>query len=110
MIKAPHFEESVPLLLNTLTNKNSNQPFSLEEVKFGIKQLKVNKAGGSDIILNDFFKYCHCNCIPVIVDFLNVVLNTGCVPIEWCSGIIRPVYKKKGPDNYRGITLLSCAS
>ena len=54
--KAPHFEESVPLLLNTSTNENINQPFSMEEVKFGIKQLKVNKAGGSDIILNEFLK------------------------------------------------------
>ena len=53
----------------------------------------------------NFFKYCHCDCIPVIVDFLNVVLNTGCVPTEWCSGIIRPLYKKNNgpitdPDNY----------
>ena len=114
MNNAHHLEESVPLLLNTSTNENINQPFSMEEVKFGIKQLKVNKAGGSDTILNEFFKYCHCDCIPMIVDFLNVVLNTGCVPTEWCSGIIRPLYKNKGlitdPDNYRGITLLSCTS
>ena len=37
---------------------------------------------------------------------------TGCVPYEWCLGIIYPLYKHKGsvndPDNYRGITLLSC--
>ena len=86
----------------------------MEEVKFGIKQLKDNKAGGSDIRLNDFLKYCHCDCIPVIVDFLNVVINTGCVPTEWGSGIIRPLYKTKGPitdpDYYREITLLSCTS
>ena len=50
--KAPHLEKSIPHLLNTATNENINQPFSLEEVKFGINQLKVNKAGGSDIILN----------------------------------------------------------
>ena len=52
--KVPHLEESVPHLLNTSTNENINQPFSLEEVKFGINQLNVNKAGGSDIILNKF--------------------------------------------------------
>ena len=50
----------------------------------------------------------------MIVDCLNVVLNTGCVPTKWCSGIIRPLYKNTGPitdlDNYRGITLLSCTS
>ena len=34
------------------------------------------------------------------------------MPTDWCIGIIKPIYKKKGsiddPDNYRGITLLSC--
>ena len=106
------FEESVPHLLNTSTNEKINQPFSIEEVKLGIKQLTVNKAGGSDIILNEFIKYC--DCIPMIVDFLNVVLNTGCVPTEWCLGLIRPLYKYTGritdPDNYWGIKLLSCTS
>ena len=114
MNKSTLFEESVPHLLNTSTNENINQPFSIKEVKFGIKQLMVNKAGGSDIILNEFLKYCHCDCIPMSVDLLNVVLNTGCVLTEWCLAIIRPLYKNTGPitdpDNYRGITLLSCTS
>ena len=42
----------------------------------------------------------------------NLVLLSGIVPTDWCIGIIKPIYKKKGsiddPDNYRGITLLSC--
>ena len=46
------------------------------------------------------------------VDFLNNVLITGFVPTDWCLGTIHPLYKNKGsvsdPDNYRGITLLSC--
>ena len=37
---------------------------------------------------------------------------SGVVPSVWCLGMIKPLYKKKGslddPDNYRGITLLSC--
>ena len=41
----------------------------------------------------------------------NLVLKSGVVPSDWCSGIIYPLYKNKGspsdPNNYRGITLLS---
>ena len=41
-----------------------------------------------------------------------IVLESGIVPSEWTIGLIHPLYKKKGnpndPNNYRGITLLSC--
>lgn len=41
------------------------------------------------------------------------MLRTGIIPGEWVIGVIITLYKKKGtakdPDNYRGITLLSCA-
>ena len=50
--------------------------------------------------------------LHVLVKFFNVVLDSGIVPTEWCIGIIIPIFKNKGedtnPDNYRGITLLSC--
>ena len=49
---------------------------------------------------------------PYYCRFFNIVLNTGFRPTEWCLGIIHPLFKNKGsvsdPDNYRGITLLSC--
>ena len=44
--------------------------------------------------------------------FFNLILQSGFIPDLWCKGLIMPLYKSKGsrenPDNYRGITLLSC--
>ena len=49
---------------------------------------------------------------PVYTKQFNVTLNCGSIPGDWFIGLIRPIYKGKGskedPDNYRGITLLSC--
>ena len=109
------FTGAVPQLVDTSTFPEYNvinQPFTMPEITAEIKLLKNNKACGVDNVINEFFKYCNNDCLELIVDFFNIVLNTGYVPTEWCLGIICPLYKNKGsvddPDHYRGITLLSC--
>ena len=41
-----------------------------------------------------------------------MIFETGKIPEKWAEGFIVPIYKNKGdvmdPDNYRGITILSC--
>ena len=47
----------------------------------------------------------------VYTRFFNLVLTKCILPEEWVIGLIRPIDKKrsrKDPDNYGGITLLSC--
>jgi hypothetical protein len=76
-----------------------------------IKRLKNYKACGIDNIVNTFLKHCPENVIDHVVNMFNLVLQSGIVPTEWCSGIIQPLFKKGSPDNpdkYREITLLSC--
>ena len=50
--------------------------------------------------------------LPLYTKIFNLVFDTGKIPDKWVEGYIVPIYKNKGdvmdPDNYRGITLLSC--
>ena len=50
--------------------------------------------------------------LNIFCKLFNVVFDSGIIPVTWTEGIICPIYKNKGdagnPDNYRGITILSC--
>ena len=94
------------------TNEFINNDFTSVEVKNVLSHLKNNKSAGADLILNEFLKYSNDVMCTVLTKLFNVVLNSGVVPEAWTKGIIIPIYKKKGddtdPNNYRGISLLSC--
>ena len=89
-----------------------NIDFTLQEIKFIISKLKNNKAPGLDLLRNEFLKNAPNELVEFIRKFFNFILNSGLIPDVWCKGMIMPLYKNKGdkndPDNYRGITLLSC--
>ena len=94
------------------TNTALNMEFSFDEIKTNITNLKNNKSGGLDNIINEFLKHAPTSLVSFICDMFNMILDSGIIPEIWCTGLIIPLYKKKGdiydPDNYRGITLLSC--
>ncbi|KAK6169824.1 hypothetical protein SNE40_020804 [Patella caerulea] len=91
-----------------------NVSFTEEEITKCIQKLKPNKAYGIDNILNEYIKHTEKSLIQTYVALFNLILETGTIPSEWSTGIIRPLYKNKGAradlDNYRGITILSCLS
>ena len=93
-------------------NEELNKDFTVAELKLLISKLKSNKACGIDHIRNEFLKYCPSEMLEIITLLFNIVLQRGIIPSDWCVGLIMPLYKNKGspddPDNYRGITLLSC--
>ena len=110
-----NFQLSVNFTNHTF-NKNDefNRTFSEEEVLRAVKSLKNNKSCRNDLILNKFLK-----CPEGIKDaemflynLFNTVFDTGIIQESWLEGIICPIYKNTGdagnPDNYRGITILSC--
>ena len=93
-------------------NEYLNMPITVQEIETVTKNLKNNKASGSDNIVNEHIKSSVNIMMPIYVKLFNIVFETGYVPECWTIGMIKPIYKKKGsvtdPENYRPITLLSC--
>ena len=89
-----------------------NRPFTHQEIAEAITKLKNNKAGGSDQIINKFLKHSQNEFVQYYTKFLNLILESGHMPADWCESVIRPIYKNKGdiddPNYYRGISLLCC--
>ena len=88
-----------------------NAFISIVEIEKAIKQLKNNKSGGPDYLLNEFFITGNNAFMPVLFKLFNKIFELGYFPESWSEGYIVPLHKKgsiNNVDNYRGITLLSC--
>ena len=93
-------------------NLELNAEITEQEVLMSLNKLKLNKTCASDLILNEFFKFSKTKMLLAFTKLFNLVFTFGFIPDGWSQGIIHPIYKNKGdkisPDNYRGITILSC--
>ena len=93
-------------------NEFLDKPFTEEEIQRLIRKLENGKSSGEDDILNEFLKNSSHGCLELYVKLFNLILETGIVPDDWCTGFIIPLYKGKGSkddvNNYRGIRTLSC--
>ena len=115
-------------ILNDVINENSedfdsnnisvegdeelNKEFTHDEIIKLINNLKNNKSCGIDNVINEFIKFSPNEFKALLVKLFNIILKTGIIPSSWCISFISPIYKNKGsksdPDNYRGISLISC--
>ena len=93
-------------------NEFVNKEFTASEVRNVIKQLKCNKAAGTDLVVNEFLRVTADKLCPMFTKLFNFILVSGVIPDAWSQGLIVPIYKNKGevtdPNNYRSISLLSC--
>ena len=91
-----------------------NKEFTEIELSQVIKKLKNNKSPGIDQITNETICYTYDKLKSFWCKLFNKILLSGEVPKDWLTGVIIPIYKNKGdkndPNNYRGITLLSCGA
>ena len=86
---------------------------TIDELNFAISKLNNNKSPGSDKIVNEFLKNNSLLFRKALISIFNSILHAGYFPSAWTLGLIIPIHKKGDinlPENYRGITLLSCLS
>ena len=86
-------------------------PITRSEILKSIRKLKCNKAFGPDSLLNEYFIESADLLIGRLEITFNKILDSGTFPSIWTKGIIVPLHKKgslESPNNYRGITLVSC--
>ena len=89
-----------------------DHPITPEELDKAKHVLKRGKANGIDTINNEMIA-CFLEVYPhIILTLFNTVLEKNITIDSWTVGIITAIYKNKGsrsePENYRGISLLSC--
>ncbi len=105
-------EPNVDDTATAFDNLSFNMPFTESEINKHLPKLKNGKCCGIDNILNEFIKHSPLEMTTPLVHYFNLILDSGIIPSDWTLGIIIPIFKKKGsindPDNYHGITLLSC--
>lgn len=117
--KMLNYDESITVVPDRIASDNTTNDFlnseiTKEEILSAISKLKNNKACGIDGISNEFLKAAKTKLLDTLTTLFNITLDTGVIPSQWSLGYIKPIYKNKGdrsdPNNYRGITILSCTS
>ena len=91
--------------------RSMNEVIGRGEVKAAIKRLKAGKSAGLDGIVGECIKSGGETVVEWLVRVFNGCFESGCVPRDWKSACIVPLYKGKGDKrdcgSYRGISLLS---
>ena len=87
-----------------------NIEISQYEINKACKELRNNRSGGSDCLINEFFKYGSETLIHYLYTLFNKIFELEYFPEKWNNSIMIPLHKKgsiNSVENYRGISLLS---
>ena len=104
-------ERNVELPSDSREKGKLDQHFTLDELKKACRVLKNGKATGIDNLSNEMI-HCFTEIYPeYTINLFNEVLDSNVIVEDWTIGMITPIHKKgskSDPNNYRGISLLSC--
>ena len=101
--------------LNLLQDSDESGPLdykiTLEKLDTTSYVLKPNKTTGADSFSNEMIKGLLLERPSILLKFFNAILEGHSEINEWLSTIITPIFKKgekTDPQNYRGISVISC--
>ena len=108
-----HLNRSLALRVNVNVTHipGLDDPITEQDVRQAVRNLKQGKTSGLDRICGEFLKYSENIVAPFLTKLFNKLYDMNVFPSDWCKSVIIPLFKKgddKIPDNYRGISLLSC--
>ena len=104
-------EEELAILESIPNFSPLDYKISEQEIMKAMKNLRNNKAVGSDLISNEMLKYGQHVLLKPIQKMFNLILSQETFPTLWAKGRIISLHKKDDPSdpaNYRGITISSC--
>ena len=79
---------------NILNDEFLDNDISFEEVNIVIKNLKSNKACGTDDVIGELFTHSFDIIYPFVLKLLNVIFSKGMYPDSRCTGIVSPIFMK----------------
>ena len=90
-----------------------DEPVSVFETKCEARNMKANKACGTDGLTPGVFKMLPMPWLLLLITIFNSIFSSGNYPVAWTRAKIFTIYKKgdrRSPKNYRGISVInSCA-
>ena len=92
-------------------NDELNENISMNEIELAVNELSNGKATGLDGLSNEIIKNSKLIVVPYLYKLFNKMLEHKFFPELWSQALIVPIHKKGSahePNNYRGISLLSC--
>ena len=106
-------EGANPLPKNTAEFGELDREITPDELKIGAYVLRLGKSPGFDSISNEMLLCLLESNLKLIQTLFNSILLNPRAIEKWSISMINPLHKsgsKMDPDNYRGISLLSCFS
>lgn len=106
---ARNIQYAKPLVIDEFLDSE----ITMEELRYILAKVKVNKAAGEDRIPYEFFINASGEFLSETVKVFNKIYAEGVVEECFSKSIIFPIYKKGNPDdaaNYRGISFINCIS